>query len=521
MGISRFPRASNDSIQWFQADISDTEQLGRIFREMKSRAGRIEGLIHLAAHIDLLDRPSEKWELVNVGGTENLLREAIQHEISFFVYSSSIVVMDSPQKIAFLDEAAKRKARGFYATSKLRGEQVVESYQDKIKVATLRIGSVYWEKPHLSYLNYQIASFYNGDFSTRFLPAPLSGGMAYVHLQDVGNSFQKLLKKIESIPSGEIFVISEEGYLPHMVLFRKIQCALEEVPPAIFPIPISWAKWGTLIVHAWDRLGHPHLHYRPWMAEFATLPFCVDTRKAKKDLEWTCRHHITVHLEQSIRDLKERPEEWFKERNLRLKKKWFRNSKKKILRFWDWFLCPWILDVFKIIRAYLPWKVATLVRQEDAKEHYWRSTKEIKAPEAEAIFNLHRLELPCRIPWQYLLSVVVVSWPTSLVHFVQTQEGYDYRFLSRWELLHFKKEQEVPGAFLRYKVTSGFAAGGSQVFLVTQDGQTGKHYVYIDTRVPRGQLFPVRIHNFYTAEHLRNIRKNLFSFQLEQGESLL
>lgn len=503
IGLSRFKPPPDPRIQWFQADISRPSELERAFHQM-SRMGRIEGMIHLAAHIDLLDRPSEKWETVNVRGTENLLREAVHHQIPFFVYASSIVVMDASKGISFLDESAGRKAHLRYAVSKMRAEEVVERYADHLKVLILRIGTVYSREPHLSYLNYQIASLFNADFSTRFLPTPLSGGLAYVSLEDTCRAFEKVLEHRNRTRSGEIFVISEEGYLPHAVAFQEIQGSLDGTLPALFPIPVFLAKWGTFLHHLWERLFHPRLHLRPWMAEFGILPFCVDTRKAKRELGWIPRHHVTVHLRHAADDLKADPSRWFRERNLRLKSAWLRGIKKGILKVWDRFLCRLLLDTIKIVRAYLPWKVETLVSN--------RKT-------TRTLFNLHRMELPCRIPWQFLLKIVVRSWPTSLVHFVPTRQGYDYRLFGSWSVLHFRKVGERPGILMKYRVTSGFAAGGYQTFSVRQDRE--KYFVSIDTRVPLGRPFPVRIHNFYTAEHLRNILTNLFSFRLKKGENLL
>ncbi|MDX1387243.1 MAG: hypothetical protein R3257_06600, partial [bacterium] len=192
-----------------------------------------------------------------------------------------------------------------------------------------------------------------------------------------------------------------------------------------------------------------------------------------------------------------------------------RKSKRVVLKLWDNFLCPFLLDFLKIVRAYLPLKVRTRVRDQEQMKEYWKSAEGICAPQSNIHYNLHRLELPCPIPWKYLQKVVTMSWPTSMIRFIETPVGYDYRIFGRLNVLNFKKQEEVPGSYLRYKVTSGFAAGGVQTFLIHQN------FVYIDTRVPKGQLFPQRIHNYYTSEHLRNIRKNLFSFQLERGESLL
>lgn len=520
LGLSRVPRPPDPRLLWFQADISRPEEVARAFREM-GRLGRIDGIVHLAAHIDLLDRPSEKWESVNVGGTENLLREAVGHGVRFFVYASSVVVMDSPGTIAFLDESAVRKAKLHYAASKLRGEEAVERYVGRLKAVILRIASVYSRSPHLSYLNYRIGSIFNGDLSTRFLPAPLAGGMAYVDLRDVCGAYERLLERLPQTRLGEILAVSEEGYLPHSVVAQIVHLAFAGRPPAILPIPILLAKWGTVLRHLWERLFHPRIHLRPWMAEFAALPFCVDTRKAKRELGWTPENHVTDHLRRAAADLLGDPVRWFRERDLRPKSAWVRGVKRGMLGIWDVFLCRFLLDAIKIARAYLPGRVKTLVEDGEMAEWYRRIAGESKPQGRGVPFNLHRVELPCRIPWRFLLDAVALSWPTSLVHFVRTEEGYDYRLFGRWNILHFRKADEVPGASLCYEVTSGFAAGGFQTFSMRQDPEDRKFYLCIETRVPRGQLFPVRIHNFYTAEHLYGVLRNLFAFRLKKGENLL
>jgi hypothetical protein len=343
-----------------------------------------------------------------------------------------------------------------------------------------------------------------------------------VSLSDICRAFGSALDRGGSIASGEIIVVSEEGYLPHTALIHEISSGLGLSRPAVFPVPVVAARWGTHAMQIWDRVFHPRIHLRPWMAEFATLPFCVDTRKARRDLGWTPRFHISAHIRRTIAQLRSAPEEWFERRELTLRPRWLRSARRLVLHTWDLGLGPLALDARAFLRFATFRSIDTLVVDDAALARY-RAIAERggRAVGSGVRFNLHRVELPCRIPWRILLRVISVSWPTSLVEFTATKQGYEYRLLGRWTLLRFEKVGEEKETSIEYRVTGGFAAGGYQTFVPDRDPETGRHYLYIDTRVPRDRPFPVRLHNVYTASHLENIQKNLFRFRLRHGETLL
>ncbi len=116
------------------ADITKPESLDGLLND-------IEVVYHLAAV------PSLAWGKhvfnVNYYGTENLLQEAVKNKVKRFVFMSSLVVHGF-NDYNDADESTSILKPGFftrpYITSKIKCEELVNSYRDKIETVIIRPG---------------------------------------------------------------------------------------------------------------------------------------------------------------------------------------------------------------------------------------------------------------------------------------------------------------------------------------------------------------------------------------------
>ena len=123
--------------QWFYADI--TKPLAPI--------PNLDAVIHLAAlsHPRQCDADPAKAYAVNVAGTANVLKMALESGARKVVFSSSAHVYDIPPKYMPSDEVHPLRLNNTYTTTKILGEQLCELYYQNhgLSYTTLRLFNAY------------------------------------------------------------------------------------------------------------------------------------------------------------------------------------------------------------------------------------------------------------------------------------------------------------------------------------------------------------------------------------------
>jgi UDP-glucose 4-epimerase len=129
IGIDLRPGRSTDTL----VDIADGDALRSVFEE-----GRFDGILHGAAlhRPDLGKVPDERFPLVNIVGTRNLLELAVQHGVSRFVYTSTTAVMTdaalangSGGPARWLTEEGNFAPADLYGETKLAAERLCQKYR--------------------------------------------------------------------------------------------------------------------------------------------------------------------------------------------------------------------------------------------------------------------------------------------------------------------------------------------------------------------------------------------------------
>ena len=102
----------------------------------------VDLVFHFAAAQHEANVPDQHFYDVNVEGTRNVLDAALAAGVQRFVHGSTIGIYGSAAA-GEINEATPDKPDNIYGITKLEGEQLVFSYQDKLPVTAIRISETY------------------------------------------------------------------------------------------------------------------------------------------------------------------------------------------------------------------------------------------------------------------------------------------------------------------------------------------------------------------------------------------
>lgn len=132
----------NSNFGFYQIDITRSEDLREVFETHE-----IDKIAHLAAQVGVrnsMENP-QKYVDVNIGGTLNLLRLAMEFEVKNFIFASSSSVYGNNQKIPFSEEDPTDNMISPYAITKRSAEMFCQGYSEMfpMNVSCLRLFTVY------------------------------------------------------------------------------------------------------------------------------------------------------------------------------------------------------------------------------------------------------------------------------------------------------------------------------------------------------------------------------------------
>lgn len=135
----------NSKFILYRVDITDEKKLIAVFKKEKP-----DIVVHLAARAGVrhsIDNP-ELYARVNVLGTVNLLKAAVDYKVDKFVFGSSSSVYGNSSKIPFEEENLCEDIISPYGASKRAAEFFVESFNKNygIKAIILRFFTVYGQR---------------------------------------------------------------------------------------------------------------------------------------------------------------------------------------------------------------------------------------------------------------------------------------------------------------------------------------------------------------------------------------
>ena len=218
-------------------------------KSLKGVTKNVDVVIHLAAHM----RFHTKWEKLfstNVAGTLDLAKDAIENNVSHFIYASSTEAI-GPVKTVPADETHPYNPAYQYGISKMMAEKILNKLKDEkgLPVTILRPTGVYG--PGDLYVTLStVRGVKNGKLNR--LPGK---GDKYVHFTYVDDVVQGFIKALENPKKaiGETFIIASDDYYTYKDTFTIIAELLGVDPPQK-SIPVLIAYIGIWFMEMANKL---------------------------------------------------------------------------------------------------------------------------------------------------------------------------------------------------------------------------------------------------------------------------
>jgi dihydroflavonol-4-reductase len=122
-------------VQLQDVDIGDAAGLQKALES-------VDLVVHLAAAQHEANVGEDYFRRINVEGTRTLLESALRAGVARFIHGSTIGVYGSAAS-GELDETSPTRPDNMYGVTKLEGEQVALSYNDRLPVTVIRISETY------------------------------------------------------------------------------------------------------------------------------------------------------------------------------------------------------------------------------------------------------------------------------------------------------------------------------------------------------------------------------------------
>jgi len=295
---------------WIKCDLTKDEAVGDALGTLRERHGdSLASVIHLAAYYDFSGEPSPLYRDLTVEGTRRLLQGLQAFKVEQFVFSSSLLVMQSVEPGDVLTENSPTRAEWEYPQSKLDTEQVIAEQHGAIPAIILRIAGVYDNDCHSIPIAQQIKRIYEKQMDSIFFPGNADCGQSFVHLDDVVDCTIRAVDRRGDLPALETLLIGESDTMSYGELQEQIGEVLHDQAWPAIRVPKVAAKAG-----AWTQekvLGEEETFIKPWMVDMADAHRPVDPSRAKERLGWEPRHRLRHTLNTILDRLKEDPERWY------------------------------------------------------------------------------------------------------------------------------------------------------------------------------------------------------------------
>lgn len=266
----------------------------------------VDAVIHMAAILHIVDIPlemREKYERVNVGGTETVVKAAIKAGVRRIVLFSSIAVY-GPSESCVLDELSPANPETLYAQTKLAAEKIVlnaKNLNGQPLGTVLRLGAVYGSRIKGNYERLMLAL-------KRHCFIPLGNGYnrrTLVYEKDVGQAAK--LAVSHPAAAGRVFNVTDGECHTVKEILESICSALGRKPPRLLlPINPVRALVG-LIEKGYRYIGKKPPISREIITNY-TEDIAIDGSLIQKELGFIPQYKLKAGWEETIEGMRTRGE---------------------------------------------------------------------------------------------------------------------------------------------------------------------------------------------------------------------
>jgi nucleoside-diphosphate-sugar epimerase len=258
------------------ADLTNDDSVRTALGYVHAKYGtKLAAVVHLADSHDFSGEPSPLHETIAVQGTERLLSGLKEFEFEQFVFSSTALVHAPGAPGAPVSEDSPLLPEGDSPRSKLAAEKLVHERRGNVSATILRIAAVYDDQCHAAPLAQRIQRIYERKPPSQGVPADISHGQSFVHLDDVAEAVALSVTRRGRLPAETPILIGE----PECPSYAELEQTLGEL--------IHGEAWETLPNVRTDEhyeldisRARLLLGWKPLRSLRASLPRMVDALKA-------------------------------------------------------------------------------------------------------------------------------------------------------------------------------------------------------------------------------------------------
>lgn len=166
----------------------------------------VDAVIHLAAYYTLKGS-KERYERINVRGTQSLMEAMLKNGVHRLVYCSSTEAM-GPTPHPPADEDSPCEPNYEYGRSKLRSENLIREYQKKgIEFTIIRPSGIYGPR-NLDDVSYWFITSYANTGASKIMVGSGKRVLQFAHAEDVVQGFVLALERPE-VSTGRAYFITD------------------------------------------------------------------------------------------------------------------------------------------------------------------------------------------------------------------------------------------------------------------------------------------------------------------------
>jgi nucleoside-diphosphate-sugar epimerase len=301
------------NLHWLQCDISNSTSLNQASAYVNENGGA-DFVIHLAAYYDFTYKANPAYMFVNVHGTKNMLEFSREVNVKRFIFASSIAACNFPENGKKISEESLPDADYDYAVSKKLGERLVEEYSKSFPCTILRFAAVYSDWCEFAPLYKFLSGWLSKKIESRIIAGSGESAIPYIHIRDVCNLIEIILKKSSQLSHYEVFNVSPDGSTSHKEIFGISTRYYfgKEINPLYLPKILAYPALSIRKILQMLNLTISEPFERFWMIKYIDKKLDVNAFYTQSTLEWnpTARYHLTRRLLFLIEKLKTHPGEW-------------------------------------------------------------------------------------------------------------------------------------------------------------------------------------------------------------------
>ena len=299
---------------FIEVDLTADESVREALGKVEQRFGpRIASAIHLAAYFDLSGEDDPKYEAVNVGGTERLLRGLQRLQLEQVVLASTMLVHAPVGPEERIDEERPLEPKMPYERSKVACERLVRELRGPAKAVQLRLAGIYDDSCKAPFIANQIALIFERSIKSHLYPGDLRTGQSFLHVGDFAEAVHRLVTRRERLPEETALLLGEPEALTHGDLQDRIGQLLHGKDWRTLEVPQTVAKVGAMIENQ-VRPTQPFI--KPWMVDFAEATYALDIGRARALLDWEPQRRLAASLPSMVEALRADPRGWYERHGL-------------------------------------------------------------------------------------------------------------------------------------------------------------------------------------------------------------